>query len=35
MDPIFYGFLAAVMLGYCLLLQVVKFCYIKTFHSWL
>jgi Mg2+-importing ATPase len=33
--PSFYGFLVAIVLGYCLWAQAVKALYIRVFQSWL
>ncbi|KAL0018340.1 hypothetical protein WJX77_006201 [Trebouxia sp. C0004] len=33
--PSFYGFMAAIVLGYCLSMQALKYVYIKVFGTWL
>lgn len=33
-DPIFYGFLACILVSYCILVQFVKVAYIKIFKEW-
>ena len=34
-NPSFYGFMAAIVLGYCLAMQAFKYVYIKVFGTWL
>lgn len=34
-NPSFYGFMAAIVLGYCLAMQAFKNVYIKVFGTWL
>ncbi|KAK9846484.1 hypothetical protein WJX81_005045 [Elliptochloris bilobata] len=33
--PSFYGFLTAIIACYCLMVQFIKFCYIRVFNAWL